>query len=163
MQQFKDTQGRDWQIDINVASLRRVQSVLKTDLLKVLEDRKLLERLYGDPMFLVDVLCVLLKPQCEKHGITDEQFAEAMAGDCIEAAAVALIEDLIGFSPSQKDRANLLAVWKATHSGMERARQVVATKLGSEMPRIVDAAVETATSSLISALGSSGSTPDPTP
>jgi len=103
MHTFTDPAQRTWTVAINVAAVRRVRDALKLDLLSVI-DGELLEKLAGDPCLLCDVLYVLCKPQAEERGIGDEQFGELLAGDVIDAATQALIEELIDFFPSRTRR-----------------------------------------------------------
>jgi hypothetical protein len=49
--------------------------------------------------------------------VSDEQFGQAMAGDAIEHATRAVLEELVGFSPSPRDRATLGRVLKTTYRG----------------------------------------------
>ncbi len=119
MRQFKDNENRDWIIAINVAVLKRVKQLLDVDLLDV-AGGGLIERLASDPVLLVDVLYAVCKPQAMGAGVSDEQFGEAMAGDVIESATVALLEELVLFFPSRRDRERaqsvLAAFWKAVDS-----------------------------------------------
>lgn len=168
MKQFKDMKGRPWDVEVTVSTLKRVKALLGVDLMQVVEGKDLLQRLYADPCFLVDVVCAVLRPQLEAKGVGDEDFGAAMAGDAIEHAAVALIEEIIAFCPSQKDRANLLAVWKAAQSGMERARDLAAARIQSgALDKAIDKAIGqtlgTAGISSTTPPASSASTPAPTP
>lgn len=103
MREFKDNADHDWTLNVNVTAIKRVRDLLKVDLLEVLQG-KLLERLGDDPVLLVDVVYVLCKPQAEQAGITDVQFGEAMAGDAIDAATTALLEELVDFFPERQRR-----------------------------------------------------------
>lgn len=103
MRTFKDTAGRDWTISINVATVKRLRDVLQVDLMDVIEG-DLLRRLYSDPILLVDVVYVLVKPQADELGVTDEQFGAAMGGDSIEFATKAMVEEIVDFFPNRRDR-----------------------------------------------------------
>jgi hypothetical protein len=98
MKTFQDNAGRTWSLAINVAAVKRVKDLLGVDLLTVL-DGKLLEELAGDPVKLCDVVYVLCKPEADAKGISDEQFGQAMAGDALEHATTAFLEELVGFFP----------------------------------------------------------------
>jgi len=50
----------------------------------------------------VDVLYAICKPDADKQGVTDEEFGEAMAGDAIEQATEALLDEIVDFFPSAK-------------------------------------------------------------
>ena len=123
MRTFRDNAGRDWTIAVNVAALKRLRATLDVDLMKIVEG-DLLERLYTDPVFLVDVIYVLCKPQADERGVSDEQFGQAMAGDAIELATDALIDEIIDFFPNRRDR--------------ERARQVL-EKFRAALEKVHDA------------------------
>ena len=98
MQTFKDNQDRSWEVALSVNAIKRVKGTLEIDLLEVIEG-KLLERLAGDPVLLCDVVFVVCQPQADKLGISDEDFGRAMAGEAIDAATAALLEELVDFFP----------------------------------------------------------------
>lgn len=105
MKSFKDTAGRNWQVAINVGSIKRVRDQAEIDLTTVLDPKaNLLERLSNDPVLLVDVLWILVAPQAEKLGVSDEQFGEGLGGDALEAATTAFLEALADFFPSGRRR-----------------------------------------------------------
>lgn len=128
MRKFKDTNGHEWTIAITVDAIKRVRSMLDVDLLSIIEG-KLIERLYRDPVLLCDIVYVVCKPEADQAGIADEEFGRAMAGDAIEHATKALLDDLVDFSPSPKDRANIGRVIKATWDAIDKAQDLVGAKL----------------------------------
>ena len=102
MKSFTDNKGRTWTLEVTVATVKRVRALCKVDLYSIVEldknnkpSAELLERLSSDPVLLVDVLFAVCKPQADKLGITDEDFGESMAGDAIEHATTALLEEII--------------------------------------------------------------------
>ncbi len=162
MRTFKDNAGRQWSVEINVASLKRVRGLTGTDLMQVIEGT-LIEKLIRDPVLLCDVVYAICKPEADARTppVSDEEFGKAMAGDAIEAATTAVLEELVSFCPSPRDRANLGRVLQATTKVMERARDLVEKKLDSgELDRLADRLLATAGGSSGSALESSASTPD---
>jgi hypothetical protein len=161
MRSFKDNAGRQWSVEINVAALKRVRGLTGTDLMQVIEGT-LIEKLIRDPVLLCDVVYALCKPEADTRSVSDEDFGKAMAGDAIETATTAVLEELVGFCPSPRDRANLGRVLQATTKVMERARDLVEKKLDSgELDRLADQLLETAGASSISAPEPSASTRDP--
>jgi hypothetical protein len=54
-----------------------------------------------------------------------------MAGDAIDHATKALLEELVGFSPSPQTRANLQRVIDMTWRMVDRAETVIAARLDS--------------------------------
>jgi len=144
MKVFKDNAGREWTVEINVAALKRVKSLTGVDLLGVL-DGTLIERLIRDPVLLCDVVYAICKSQADERSVTDEDFGRAMAGDAIERATEALLEELVSFCPSPRDRANLGRVLKATRDVMDKARDIVEAKLDSgELEKAAEQALEQA-------------------
>ena len=101
MKTFTDNTGRTWAIAINVGAVKRVRACLDVNLLDAVEG-KLIERLVSDPILLCDVIFILCQQEAETRGITDEQFGQAMAGDAIDAATSALLEELVDFFPTGK-------------------------------------------------------------
>ena len=153
MKTFTDNAGRTWTIAINVDAIKRVRSLLNVDLLEIVEGT-LIEKLIRDPVLLCDVVYAVCKPEADAKTVSDEEFGRAMAGDAIEQATKALLEDLVGFSPSPRDRANLQKVLDTTWSVMERARDLIEKRLQSgELEKVVERA-------LASAGNSSGGVPE---
>jgi hypothetical protein len=100
MKTFRDNKRRVWTLEVNVAAIKRVRGLCKVDLNSIVEvdsenrpTARLLEQLSSDPVLLVDVLYAICKPEADKQGVTDEEFGEAMAGDAIEQATEALLDE----------------------------------------------------------------------
>jgi len=103
MKTFVDNAGRTWTVAINVDAIKRVRDLAQVNLLEVIEG-KLLERLIGDPVLLCDVIYSVCKPEADAKNITDVDFGRAMAGDAIDGATTALLEDLVDFFPQGRRR-----------------------------------------------------------
>ncbi len=159
MHTFTDTENRTWTLDLTIGAVKRVQALLNVNLLdplgagakrrrgkdgKTKKPRPLVTRLQLDVVLLVDVIFALLKPEAEKRGVTDEQFASALGGDAAyqafeafmaewrdffqllrretEAKAIAANIELV----KREDAKNLLLVDRATETAeavAERKRQ----------------------------------------
>ena len=109
MQIFKDRDGREWQVVLNVFQMKRVRAVLGVDLINVIElDRDgqvkvdMIDRIANDPCLLVDILWVLVQDQARTLNVTDEQFGTALAGDAIESATKAFLDELVDFFPGAR-------------------------------------------------------------
>jgi hypothetical protein len=98
MKAFKDQQGRDWAIVVNYSAKERVLEYAKVDLF----DLNVFEKLGDDPSKLIDVLYAVCKPDLDAKALTKAQFVDAIAGDCIEAAADALTQEIIDFFPKRR-------------------------------------------------------------
>jgi hypothetical protein len=156
MKTFTDNAGRDWVIEINVASLKRIKGLTGADLigLAVSMDTSVAEKLASDPILLCDVLYAACKPQADERNVSDEDFGRAMAGDAIESATVALLEDIVGFCPSPRDRAALGRVLSAMRDARNKARDLVDQNLDrmigvdgtpGEIDRVIEEAMSEAT------------------
>ena len=103
MKTFKDSTGREWQVEINVDAVKRVRSLAGVDLMDAVSGKLAIE-LADDPIQMVDTVYALCKPQADAAGITDEAFGRAMAGDAIDGALTAVLEELVGFFPRHRRR-----------------------------------------------------------
>ena len=101
MKTFTDCVGRTWTVTINVGTIKRVKTMLGINLLEAITD-DLAEKLKNDVCLLVDVLYVICKNEADAKNITDENFGEAMAGDALENATNAFLDELIDFFPAEK-------------------------------------------------------------
>ena len=106
---FTDNKGRKWDIVLNVNQMKRDRAVLGIDLVNVITlDAKgevkvdLIDRIANDPCLLVDILCVLTEKQAASLGVSDIQFGESLAGDAIEEATKAFLDELVDFFPGAK-------------------------------------------------------------
>ena len=163
MKAFKDNEGRSWSVEVNVSALKRAKGLAGVDLMGVL-DGDLIERFIRDPVLLCDAIYAVCKPEADARNVSDEDFGRAMAGDAIENATAALLDEIVSFCPSPRDRSALGRVLAATRTAMDRARDVVESRLdGGELERAIDEALEQAMpgASSTGAPASSGSTPAP--
>ena len=163
MRSFKDNADRTWTVTLNVYAVKKVRDLLGVDLLDLGGDAKddngLLYRLIADPVLLVDVLYVVCQEQADEANVTDEQFGRAMAGDAIDGATKAFLEELADFTPSPRDRARARKVIEATWKLIDRAQDVLDARADVELDRAAEAAL----SALGSSSGSSPASSEPTP
>ena len=137
MKSFTDNMGRTWTLVVNVAAIKRVRALCGVDLNAIVEVDKnntptaeLLERLSTDPVLLVDVLYAVCKPECDRKNISDEDFGAAMAGDAIEQATSALLDEVVDFFPTAK-RTALQKILNATRRFETLAKKRLETLLAN--------------------------------
>ena len=159
MKIFKDTEGRDWTVSVNVAAIKRVRDLLEINLYAIADDGfALFGRLIGDPILLADVLYCLVKDQADKRGLSDEDFGRSLAGGVIADAQSALIDEIIDFFPDPRVR-GALAKAKAMNS---RVSQKLAERAELELEALdIDSMVDRLIASSTNSQGSSESTPTP--
>jgi len=162
MKTFNDNAARSWTVQVNVDAIKRVRDLAQVNLLEVVEG-KLLERLISDPILLCDVIYCLCKPEADTKGVTDVDFGRAMAGDAIDGATSALLEELVDFFPQGKRR--VLAKALAKLRKLETAAlAAVETRLDSpELDRQLAVRLAQLENSSGSAPESSASIPVPSP
>lgn len=131
MAQFKDKHGRPWNVEINTTAIKRVKSIAGVDLLNLTEEYGLFTRVLADPIQLVDVLYAVCEPQCREQGVTDEQFGEGMVGDVINEATQRLLDEVIGFFPNARQRANLTAIRQKAEAFVEKSMDAVEARINS--------------------------------
>ena len=154
MKSFTDNTGRAWIINVNVGTIKRVRALCDVDLANIItmEPGKtpkvdLLERLASDPVLLVDVLYAVCKPEADAKNVTDEEFGRSMAGDAIELATSALLDEIIDFFPEAKRRV-FQKILAATRR-FEVKSKLALTKLleDPELDQKIDDALEALTKS----------------
>ena len=162
MKTFNDNAARSWTVQVNVDAIKRVRDLAQVNLLEVVEG-KLLERLISDPILLCDVIYCLCKPEADAKSISDVEFGRAMAGDAIDGATTALLEELVDFFPQAKRRVLAKALAKLQKL-QTAALAAVETRLDSpELERQMAARLAQLESSSGSAPESSASPPAASP
>ena len=160
MTTFTDNAGRTWSLTINVDAIKRVRGLLDMDLLQAV-DGQLLERLITDPVTLCDIVYALCKPQADTKNVSDEDFGRSMAGDAIDQATTALLEELVGFFPQARRAVLRKALTKLRTLEAkvlaEATRRIDSDEIDKMIEKELKSAVEPSTSSP----GSSASTPGP--
>lgn len=116
MREFRDDQGRPWQVALTVASALRVRDNVTVDVV----DEETGER-KAMPFDMVDaanisqtfqvlrsqyakigeILYALLTKQIETKGLTKEDFLDGLRGDSLDAATKALEAELVDFFPQR--------------------------------------------------------------
>jgi hypothetical protein len=161
MHTFTDNAGRTWTIAINVAMVKRVRGLVKVDLYKLVDDGlKPLADLLGDPVQLVDVLFCLCQDEASSKNISDEDFGRALAGDALNLAADAFVEELIDFFPEAQARASLK---RAVAKGRQVGQRILAHAETVIEELDPDQVARTWIASRMRSPGSSASTPAPSP
>ena len=103
MRSFKDSTGRLWEISVTAAAMARVKGLVGVNLAGLFGDgMKPYAEFLDDPIARANAIYAICKPQCDAKNVTDEQFGEALGGDAMEAATMALQEELIDFFPKSK-------------------------------------------------------------
>ncbi|TVQ64486.1 MAG: hypothetical protein EA379_01325 [Phycisphaerales bacterium] len=163
MKQFKDNEGRTWDVVMDTTALKRVRSLLGVDLMQLING-DLVAKMQADPALVVDVAYVMCKDQADERGVSDEDFGRAMRGDPIAYATQAVLDEFCEYCPDPRDRAALGRVLAAMRAVIdrkmtEREETMTQEAIEREIEKAVDASLPTRGGSSTSAPASPASTP----
>ena len=153
---FKDTEGREWTLRIDVNAIRKLRAI-GVDFNELAAEG--LARLKTDFVLLCDVLYLLCKDQADRRNVTDEDFGRGLAGDVIASATEALILAVVDFFPHEKVRTTLLRADRLER----KARDELLTRQTRKVEELEAKDPTTLVELLQSARVSSASTPEPGP
>jgi hypothetical protein len=101
MRTFRDELGRDWTIKLTIDEVKRVRDLAKFDLLNLHQidetGMALVQRLAVDVVCVADVAYAVLKPQADKLGVTDSDFAQGLGGEAMQILHEALLAEIRDF------------------------------------------------------------------
>ena len=128
MATWKDKNGKDWNCEITIKTLKQIKQRLGIDLL---EPQESIKKLIADKYLLCNVLYLAHEDICKQLNITDEDFGGLLVGDTIDDATKALIDSLICFFPVQQRE--MLA--KITNK-REQVMAAIYQKMGQEIDNL---------------------------
>lgn len=122
---MKDSTGREWNLAINVAAMRRAKTA-GVNLSHAVEQIK---EFVTDDVFLCDALWAVVQPQAKELAITQEQFEAAIGnGDVLEKARIELFESLCEYYPDPK-ASMLQAALKMLAAEMAKVQETISSGL----------------------------------
>lgn len=110
MREFRDDQGRPWQVALTVAAAMRVKDCVVVeiegqkrpfDLVDVASISNTMQILRGQYTTIAETLYAILVRQVEEKKLTKEEFFDGLRGDALEGAARVLEQELIDFFPQR--------------------------------------------------------------
>ena len=154
MRTFKDNKGRTWEIALNVWQMKRLRDTLGIDLVNVITldaggkvKVDLVDRIANDPCLLVDILWVCVEDEAKAAGVTDEEFGRSLAGESIEEATRAFLDELVDFFPGAKRLFLKKAVELSRKFGGEMTEALGKALEGPELERRVEESMRSSASS----------------
>lgn len=114
MREFKDSEGRPWQVALTVASAGRVRDLVRVtpppvdgaaeaerpfdiiDAARVAETFQILRTNYAA---VGESLYAILLPKVQDRGLSKEQFLDGLSGEALDAGARAIEEEIVDFFP----------------------------------------------------------------
>lgn len=106
MRSFKTNDGQEWQLSVNVLTVKRCRELTGINVLGLVGEQSAIADLFTDDVRLCEVLCACIKPQLDAAGKTADDFYATVDGDVIEKAAEALLDEVVNFF--QEPRRGLL-------------------------------------------------------
>lgn len=105
---FIDEEKREWSLRLDYSLVRSIRKRLGIDLADLKGQGEALAKMADNIELLVNTIYLIVEPQCQAKGITDEDFGRGLAGDAFERARLALLEAIINFTPPQDRGAALM-------------------------------------------------------
>jgi len=168
MASFRDEKNREWKLESNVGTVKRVRELLDVNILDLQDkDAGLLARLIEEPWTLCDILYAACKPQMDAAQVSDAEFAESMGGESLSLAFDALQEIVVNFSvgdqrellrqvfSKQKEVRASAAKLALVEVDDPRLMESILAKIKRDMRRAKESLLESDTT------GSAGSSPGP--
>lgn len=146
MREFRDNEGRPWQVALTVASAARVK-----DLVRVVPPAEEGTQPGEKPFDIIDAACVaetfsllrtnyaaigetlyaILLPKIEERGLTRDQFLDALSGESLDAGARAIEEEIVSFFPPR-----LRGVVSGLLSKLKALTEAVTTKAEADLEQL---------------------------
>jgi len=142
MSKITDKKGREWSIEIDLVTIRRVRKGLDINLLELVVPDSDLPLVLSDPVTLGDVLYVLCSDQATDRGVSDEDFGRALSPESLEAATIAIMEGVVNFSPPPLRPALQKALEKAKRFEADQKKKAKLMMESQEFDAMLEEAVE---------------------
>jgi hypothetical protein len=145
VREFRDDQGRPWQVALTVAAAMRVKDSVTVevdgekkpfDLVDVASISQTMQVLRGQYTTIAETLYAILQKQVADKKLTKEDFLDGLRGDALDAAAKVLEQELVDFFPLRLRRmVGLLAAKmdEATTELLTRAEAAMAAATTSDL------------------------------
>lgn len=139
MHTFTDARERRWTVDLSVGVAKRIRDATGVDITDP-DIAGLMDKL-NDTITLCDVLWVCVQDEADTHTppVTDEEFGMALAGDAIDAATSAFLEELVDFSPSRRR-----AILRPMLDRLRAEEAKAAAAIDEMLPAVLDQVFSTA-------------------
>jgi hypothetical protein len=117
MKTFKTTDGTEWQVTVNVGTIKRCQDDTGLRLTDLFASAEKIGSFFADDVKFCEVLFSTIRPQAEAAGKTLDDFLAGIDGTVIEGAAEALLAELSDFFPEPRKGLlkKMLARYQAAH------------------------------------------------
>jgi hypothetical protein len=117
MKTFKTTDGTEWQVTVNVGTIKRCQDDTGLRLTDLFASAEKIGAFFADDVKFCEVLFSTIRPQAEAAGKTLDDFLAGIDGTVIEGAVEALLAEVADFfqEPRKGLLKKMLARYQAAH------------------------------------------------
>lgn len=135
MSKFTDALGREWEIALTGAVVKRIALATKRDLSAIANDERALPQLiFLDPMGVAEVIWAVVARKAEAGGVDEMSFLEGLDADANERAATALVEAILDFFRPREIAAVLKERLPSVRAEMAKAIAGAASEASSPTP-----------------------------
>lgn len=101
MRKFKDAQGDEWELSVDMSSAIAMKTEAGVDVLDIAEGKDIV-LMTSDVVTLGAVLWLLVADQAAAKQIDEKQFFKRLNGDALDAATKTLVAECFDFFPAEK-------------------------------------------------------------
>jgi hypothetical protein len=130
MKTFKTTDGTEWQVVVNVGTIKRVQDDTGLRLTDLFASAEKIGAFFADDVKFCEVLFSTIRPQAEAAGKTLDDFLAGIDGTVIEGAVEALLAEVADFfqEPRKGLLKKMLVKYQAAHEKLTTEGVLAAEK-----------------------------------
>jgi hypothetical protein len=151
MATFKTLDGKQWLVEMNYLTVKRVRDLCGVNVLDICNlDKETLSGWVADDLKVLEVICAIVRPQLAALDMADEEFFAACDGGVLKEAVERLVDQVSDFfqEPRRGLVKKVIAKLRETERKMEMAAE-----------RAIDTALESCDfAATLKTHGSSGST-----
>lgn len=126
MQSFKDTEGREWRISVDLGARPRIKARCGFDLLAARDEKTVLNQLF-DMVAAVEILLAVLGPQMDQRQITEQQLLDSINGEALDVAYAGLLQELADFFRAPTNSHLSTGIRKGLETALSTANRVSQT------------------------------------
>ena len=141
MQKFKDVNGREWTIELNIAAIRKLRK--STPNVEGFEDFDILDYTgvltkVNDPLFAADLLYLVCRDQLDAAGIDSEAFGRALKGRALFDGVTAFLAEYVDFFPEPTVAEKIATVIAKTREATAELANVVCQATERELRKTLE-------------------------
>jgi hypothetical protein len=134
MRSFKDKEGKEWQVSVNLGLARKLKAELDIDLLSNSKEGNGFTKLAQDLEALAMALYQACEKQAKERNISDlDAFLSQFEGDSIQDASDAFLWAVIDFFPEARKREMMGKVMTEFRALKDKALNLAGAKIDEEL------------------------------